>query len=113
MKPGRVWPQRLGLAAVGLALLGALAFVALRTGPLAPTRVTVVQAAQGTFQPQLFGIGTVEARRSVLVGPTLAGRVRMVAVDVGASAVPSDPFGPFVPFSVAGTGSMGRAACSA
>jgi HlyD family secretion protein len=55
----------------------------LRTGPLAPTRVTVVQAAQGTFQPQLFGIGTVEARRSVLVGPTLAGRVRTVSVDVG------------------------------
>jgi HlyD family secretion protein len=60
-----------------------LAYVTLRTGPLAPTRVTVVQAAQGTLQPSLFGIGTVEARRSVLVGPTLAGRVRAVAVDVG------------------------------
>lgn len=83
MKPGRVWLQRVGLAAAALALLAALAFVALRTGPLAPTRVTVVQAAQGTFQPQLFGIGTVEARRSVLVGPTLAGRVRTVSVDVG------------------------------
>lgn len=83
MKPGRLWLQRLGLAAAAVALLGALAYVALRTGPLAPTRVTVVQAAQGTIQPQLFGIGTVEARRSVLVGPTLAGRVRTVAVDVG------------------------------
>jgi HlyD family secretion protein len=83
MKPRRLWLQRLGLAAAAVALLGALAFVALRTGPLAPTRVTVVQAAQGTFKPALFGIGTVEARRSVLVGPTQAGRVRAVAVDVG------------------------------
>jgi HlyD family secretion protein len=83
MKPRRLWLQRLALAAAALALLGALAYVALRTGPLAPTRVTVVQAAQGTLQPSLFGIGTVEARRSVLVGPTLAGRVRAVAVDVG------------------------------
>ena len=83
MKASRALLQRVGLAAAALALLGALAFVALRTGPLAPTRVTVVQAAQGTLQPQLFGIGTVEARRSVLVGPTLAGRVRTVAVDVG------------------------------
>ena len=33
--------------------------------------------------PALFGIGTVEARRSYLIGPTAAGRVRKVAVDVG------------------------------
>jgi HlyD family secretion protein len=33
--------------------------------------------------PALFGIGTVEARRSYLVGPTAAGRVRKVTVDVG------------------------------
>jgi HlyD family secretion protein len=31
----------------------------------------------------LFGIGVVEARRSYLVGPTSAGRVRKVVVDVG------------------------------
>ena len=55
----------------------------MRSGPLAPTRVTVVQAAEGRLTPALFGIGTVEARRSYLIGPTVAGRVRAVAVDVG------------------------------
>jgi HlyD family secretion protein len=50
---------------------------------LAPVRVTVVRASEGSFMPALFGIGTVEARRSYLVGPTAAGRVRKVTVDVG------------------------------
>jgi HlyD family secretion protein len=57
--------------------------VVMRSGPLAPTRVTVVQATEGRLTPALFGIGTVEARRSYLIGPTVAGRVRAVAVDVG------------------------------
>ena len=42
-----------------------------------------MQAAEGQLTPALFGIGTVEARRSYLIGPTVAGRVRAVAVDVG------------------------------
>ena len=75
--------RRIGLGLLGLALLAALGFVALRSGPLAPVRVTVVKAAEGTFEPALFGIGTVEARRSYLIGPTAAGRVRRVVVDVG------------------------------
>lgn len=75
--------RRLVLGLLGFVLLAALAFVALRTGPMAPTRVTVVQAAEGRVEPALFGIGTVEARRSYLIGPTAAGRVRAVAVDVG------------------------------
>jgi HlyD family secretion protein len=54
-----------------------------RAGPLAPVRVTVTQAAEGSLSPALFGIGTVEARRAYLIGPTVAGRVRQVAVDVG------------------------------
>ncbi|MFO1292477.1 MAG: efflux RND transporter periplasmic adaptor subunit [Rubrivivax sp.] len=75
--------RRLGLGLLAAALLVALAFVALRSGPLTATRVTVMQAAEGRFTPALFGIGTVEARRSYLIGPTLAARVRAVAVDVG------------------------------
>jgi HlyD family secretion protein len=57
----------------------------MRSGPLAPTKVTVVQASQSRLTPALFGIGTVEARRSYLIGPTVAARVRAVAVDVGDS----------------------------
>lgn len=71
------------MALLGLLLVVALAYVALRTGPLAPTRVTVARVAQGAMQPALFGIGTVEARRSHAVGPTAAARVLRVAVDVG------------------------------
>lgn len=75
--------RRLALGALALALMGALAFVALRTGPLAPTRVTVTTVQEGRLRPALFGIGTVEARRSWMVGPTAAGRVLAVQVDVG------------------------------
>jgi HlyD family secretion protein len=75
--------RRVGVAAAVLVLLGALAFVALRTGPLAPIKVTVVQATEGTVSPAIFGIGTVEAQRSWMVGPTVAGRVLSVKVDVG------------------------------
>lgn len=83
MKLTTVATRRLVLVLFGLALLVAIAFVVMRSGPLAPTRVTVVHATQGRMTPALFGIGTVEARRSYLIGPTAAGRVRAVAVDVG------------------------------
>jgi HlyD family secretion protein len=45
--------------------------------------VTVYSVKQGGFTPTLFGVGTVEARRSWLIGPTVAGRVAQVHVDVG------------------------------
>ena len=65
------------------ALIGAIVFVVQRAGPLAPVNVTVVHASEGSLSPALFGIGTVEARRSYLIGPTSAGRVLRVLVDVG------------------------------
>lgn len=77
--------RRIVLGLLGIALLVAMAFVVMRSGPLAPTRVTVTQAKTGPITPALFGIGTVEARRSYLIGPTVAGRVRAVAADVGDS----------------------------
>ena len=75
--------RRIAVAVAVLALLGAMAFVALRTGPLAPAKVTLAQVTQGSLSPAIFGIGTVEARRSWMVGPTIAGRVLSVKVDVG------------------------------
>ena len=77
--------RRLTLVGLVLLLLGALAFVALRTGPLAATRVTVTQVREGSLSPAIFGIGTVEARRSWMIGPTVPGRVLTVKVDVGDS----------------------------
>lgn len=75
--------RRSGLLLLALLLLAAFAFLVLRSGPLAPIRVTVATIEEGTLTPALFGIGTVEARRAYLIGPTSAGRVLKVLVDVG------------------------------
>lgn len=80
--------RRLLLGVLALALLGALAFVALRTGPLAPIKVQVTEVKRGSVAPEIFGIGQVEARRSWMVGPTVAGRVLDVKVDVGEAVKP-------------------------
>jgi HlyD family secretion protein len=76
-------PKRTLLAVLGAALLVGFALVVARSGPLAPTQVTVAQVAAADLAASLFGIGTVEARRSYQIGPTVAGRVQSVAVDVG------------------------------
>lgn len=78
--------RRAGLVLLGIVLLGAFGFVVARTGPFAPTRVTVVKVEEGSVAPALFGIGTVEARRAYLIGPTASGRVLRVAADVGDAA---------------------------
>lgn len=70
-------------ALMGGLLLAGLGFVVARSGPLAPIRVTLTTVEQGAVAPALFGIGTVEARRAYLIGPTVAGRVQRVLVDVG------------------------------
>ena len=75
--------RRLALGAVALALIGAVAYASLHTGPLAPIKVTVSQPTEGSLRPAIFGIGTVEARRSWMLGPTTPGRVISVKVDVG------------------------------
>ena len=66
-----------------MVLLIAIGFVIRRAGPLAPVRVTVVQVTEGSLTPAIYGIGTVEARRNYLIGPTTAGRVLRVLVDAG------------------------------
>lgn len=75
--------RRNGFILAGLALAAGFAWVVASSGPLAPVRVTVAQVARADLAPTLFGIGVVEARRSYLVGPTAAARVRRVTVDVG------------------------------
>lgn len=68
-----------GMAAV----LVALGFVAFRMGPLAPTKITVTHVQSESLRPSIYGIGNVEAQQSWLMGPTVAGRVLRVHVDVG------------------------------
>jgi len=68
---------------LGVGVLAGIAFLLARNGPLAPVRVTQAQVGQGSLAPKIFGIGTIEARRSYLVGPTVASRVAKVLVDQG------------------------------
>ena len=83
MKLDAAMKRKLALVVLGVLLLVALVFVVMRSSPLAPTRVTVQPVQSATLAPALFGIGTVEARRAYLIGPTAAGRVLRVQVDVG------------------------------
>lgn len=89
MKPQNT--RRLLLGGLALALVAALAYVALRTGPLAPIKVQTTRVTTGSVSPEIFGIGQVEAQRSWMVGPTVAGRVRAVQVDVGDTVQPGQP----------------------
>ncbi len=75
--------RKVGFGVIGLALLVALGWVATQSGPLAPVQVTITAVTTGDVSPALFGIGTVEARRAYFIGPTTAGRVKRVLVDVG------------------------------
>jgi len=83
MSPSRRFPKLLLPLLLGAGILAGVAFLLARNGPLAPVRVTQAQVELGVLAPKIFGIGTVEARRSYLVGPTLASRVSRVLVDQG------------------------------
>ena len=75
--------KKTAMLAGGIGLLVLVAFVFIRSGPLAPVQVAVTKVKEGRIQPEIFGIGTVEARRSWMIGPTTAARVLAVKVDVG------------------------------
>jgi len=85
MKIPATLSRKILLAVLGIALLAAFLWVATHSGPLAPIKVTVTKVTKAEINPALFGIGTVEARLDYLIGPTVAGRVRRVLVDVGDS----------------------------
>jgi HlyD family secretion protein len=82
MKPR--FSKKQGLLLIGILLVGGIGLAVLRNSPFAPvTQVTTVEVARNTLQPSLFGIGVVESRRSILIGPTAAGRVAQVLVESG------------------------------
>lgn len=83
MKRFPVQKRTLAILLVLLPLLALFVYVALRSGPLAPVPVTVTKVENRSISPALFGIGTVEARYSYKIGPTFAGRIKRLAVQVG------------------------------
>lgn len=89
--------KSLVLVPVLLPLLVLFAWVGLRSGPLAPVPVVVTTVAEEPVSPALFGIGTVQARFSYRIGPTLAGRVARVDVHVGDRVRAGQPVGAMEP----------------
>lgn len=83
MKKIRLQRRTLALLAVIVPLLALFVYIGMRSGPLAPVAVTVVTVESRSLAPALFGIGTVEARHTYRIGPTFAGRVRRLEVNVG------------------------------
>jgi len=83
VKSPAVGKRTLGLLAVIIPLMALFIYVGLRSGPLAPVAVTVVTVESREITPSLFGIGTVQARYTYKIGPTFAGRLQRLDVDVG------------------------------
>lgn len=79
LRPG----SKTAFAAAGIGATLLLGWFASSQGPLAPAKVTVATVEQGPLVASTFGIGTVEARRSHALGPTVASRVARVLVDQG------------------------------
>lgn len=75
--------RTLFLGVLAVAFIVAFGWIVATQGPLAAVKVTLAQAAETKLERSLFGIATVEARRSHSIGPTLAGRVARVLVDQG------------------------------
>jgi len=83
MKLPSVQRRSLMLLAVAVPIVALFGYVVLRSGPLAPVSVRTAVVENRSISPALFGIGTVEARFSYKIGPTIAARVGAVHVDVG------------------------------
>lgn len=81
--------KKTALIMAGAVVAVGIGLAVLRNSPFAPvTQVGTVEAARSTLQPSLFGIGVIESRRSILVGPTTAGRVSRVLVEQGEQVEP-------------------------
>ncbi|MDD2686699.1 MAG: efflux RND transporter periplasmic adaptor subunit [Gallionella sp.] len=75
--------QNIKFLAIGLGSFAIFTWVVLTQGPLAPVKVTVEKIQIGKLSNEVFGIGTVKARRSYNLAPTMTSRVKSVLVDQG------------------------------
>ena len=97
MKFPRLQRRTLTLLAVAVPLALLFVYVAVRSGPLAPVAVTVTRVESRSVAPALAGIGTVQARHTYKIGPTGAGRVRRIDVQVGDSVAAGQVLGEMDP----------------
>lgn len=75
--------QKIGLLALGIGIFLIFSWVVMTQGPLAPIKVTVEKIQTGNLVNSVFGVGTLKARRSYNLAPTVTGRVKSVLVDQG------------------------------
>jgi HlyD family secretion protein len=75
--------RSLGLGLAALPLLALFVYVLMRSGPLAPVAVTRTTVESRALEPQIAGIGTVDARQVHKIGPIVAGRLLRVEVQPG------------------------------
>ena len=83
MKKFPLQGRTLALLAVVVPLLALFVYVVLRSGPMAPVAVTLATVENKALSPALFGVGTVGARTTTKIGPTVAGRLQRLDVEVG------------------------------
>lgn len=75
------------LLVLGIGALFAFTWVVLTQGPLAPVKITVEKIQFGDLPSTVFGIGTLKARHSYNLAPTMTGRVKNMLVDQGDKVV--------------------------
>ena len=95
---------------IGMLLFLLIGWLVYTRGPLAPPRVQVARVQVGILQPQIFGIGTVEARSLYTVGPTQAGRLANLSVDQGDKVMAGQVIAEMEPVDLEGKVSSAMAA---
>ncbi len=79
--------QKIALSALAIGVILIFAWVVMTQGPLAPVKVTVEKIQVGNLSSGVFGVGTLKARRSYNLAPTMTSRVKSVLVDQGDQVV--------------------------
>jgi RND family efflux transporter MFP subunit len=75
--------QKIQLSLIGIGVLLLFAWVVMTQGPLAPIKVTVEKIQLGSLSNRVFGVGTLKAKRSYNLAPTMTSRIKRVLVDQG------------------------------
>jgi len=79
--------QKIKLLALGIGVTVVFAWVVMTQGPLAPVKVTAEKLQAGNLSSGVFGVGTLQARYSYNLAPTMTSRVKSVLVDQGDQVV--------------------------
>jgi RND family efflux transporter MFP subunit len=78
-----MFSRRNKLLALGIGIFLIFAGVVMTQGPLAPVKVTVEKIQVGNLANSVFGVGTLQARHSYNLAPTMTSRVKNMLVDQG------------------------------